>query len=149
MKQEKLHPTRMTYENLMSKMEPNDLIGYGLIPEFMGRVPVLAVLTALDKHALVEALHKPKNSLVRQYKELFALSKVSLQFTDAALEEIALQAIKRKTGARGLRSIMEHLLLPAMYELPNPEVKVVKIDEEVVRQIKKPILIKGDNQISE
>lgn len=125
------------------------MIDYGLIPEFIGRVPVVAVLEALDKAALIEALKKPKNSLLKQYKELFSLSKVQLEFTDGALQEIASQAIKRKTGARGLRSIMESILLPAMFELPNEDIRVVRIDEEVVRRHKKPIFIKKDNQISE
>jgi len=137
--EESVHPTHMSYGFLMNRLEPNDLIDFGMIPEFVGRVPVIAVLKELDQQALVEALLKPKNSLIKQYKQLFRMSKVDLEFTEDALYEVASQAIQRKTGARGLRNILETVLLPAMYEIPKSDIASVKVDGEVVKQLKPPI----------
>lgn len=103
----------------LSKVEPEDLIKYGLIPEFIGRLPVEAVLEELDESALIRILTEPKNSLVKQYKKIFKIDQITLEFTEDALKEIVKQALKRKTGARGLRSIIELALLDVMYEAPE------------------------------
>jgi len=113
---------------ILRDLEPEDLLKYGLIPEFVGRLPVVATLDDLDEQALVEILTKPKNALVRQYQRLFDMESVRLKFTDEALRCVALKAIARKTGARGLRSIMEAILLNTMYELPGLQ----GVDEVVV-----------------
>ncbi|TWT09558.1 ATP-dependent Clp protease ATP-binding subunit ClpX [Reyranella sp. CPCC 100927] len=113
---------------ILRDLEPEDLLKYGLIPEFVGRLPVVATLDDLDEAALVEILTKPKNALVRQYQRLFDMESVRLKFTDEALRSVALKAIARKTGARGLRSIMEAILLNTMYELPGLQ----GVDEVVV-----------------
>ncbi|SDL88828.1 ATP-dependent Clp protease ATP-binding subunit ClpX [Corynebacterium mycetoides] len=120
--------------NLLSKVLPGDLVKFGLIPEFIGRLPILANVEDLDRDALVRVLKEPKNSLVKQYSRLFAMDGAELTITDDALGEIADKAAERKTGARGLRAIMEELLVPVMYELPDrDDVKGVVIDAEVVR----------------
>src|SRR5439155_23036633 len=106
------------YGKILASLQPDDLIKFGLIPEFIGRLPVVAVLEELTEEALIEILVKPKNALTKQYKRLFEYEQVSLQFTDDALKEIAAQAIKRKTGARGLRAILEQAMLDVMYEIP-------------------------------
>src|SRR5262249_16789958 len=103
---------------LMRQVEPDDLMKFGLIPEFVGRLPVIAVLYELNEAALIQILTEPKNALTKQYQKLFALEGVELEFGNPALEAIAKQAIKRKSGARGLRSIVEQKLLDVMYELP-------------------------------
>lgn len=127
---------------LLKQIEPQDLIKFGLIPEFVGRLPVIAVLDELDEKALINILTEPKNALVRQYRKLFSLENVEIDFRENALQEIAKQAIKRKTGARGLRSIVESVLLDLMYELPSTAgVKKVVIDESVVKAESKPIYI--------
>ena len=118
---------------------PEDLVRYGLIPEFVGRLPVISSLHELDEHALVRILKEPKNALVNQYKYLFEIDDVELTFRDEALIEIARQAIKRKTGARGLRSIMEDLLMETMFGLPNPNLEKVIIDENTVISKSDPI----------
>src|SRR5699024_4531643 len=100
---------------------PEDLIKYGLIPEFIGRLPTVASVTNLDKESLVRILTEPRNALVKQYKRLFELDNVELEFTQTALEGIADQAILRGTGARGLRAILEEVLLPVMYDIPSRE----------------------------
>jgi len=105
----------------LARIEPQDLLKFGLIPELIGRIPVIATLDLLDKEALVRIIKEPKNALLKQYKKLFELDGVKLEMDDAAVEEIAEKAIKRKTGARGLRSIMEELLLDTMYSLPSEE----------------------------
>ena len=120
-------------------LEPDDLVKYGLIPEFVGRLPVISSLHELDEHALVRILKEPKNALVNQYKHLFEIDNVELIFRDEALVEIAKQAIKRKTGARGLRSIMEELLMETMFGLPNNDLEKVIIDENTVMSKSEPI----------
>ncbi|EKF23039.1 ATP-dependent Clp protease, ATP-binding subunit ClpX [Mycolicibacterium hassiacum DSM 44199] len=120
-----------------AEVMPEDLIKYGLIPEFIGRLPVVASVTNLDKNALVQILSKPKNALVKQYKKLFEMDGVELEFTDDALEAIADQAIHRGTGARGLRAIMEEVLMPVMYDIPsrNDVAKVVVTKETVLDNV--------------
>ena len=103
---------------ILRNLEPEDLLKFGLIPEFVGRLPVIATLEDLDEVALIEILTKPKNALVKQYQRLFEMENVKLSFTDGALEGIASKAVERKTGARGLRSIMENILLDTMFDLP-------------------------------
>ena len=120
-------------------LEPEDLVKYGLIPEFVGRLPVISNLHELDEDALVRILKEPKNALVNQYKHLFEIDNVELNFRDEALKEIAKQAISRKTGARGLRSIMEDLLMETMFELPNDDLEKVIIDEKTVASKNDPI----------
>jgi ATP-dependent Clp protease ATP-binding subunit ClpX len=123
-------------------VEPEDLVKYGLIPEFIGRLPVVATLTELDLAALVQILSEPKNALVKQFAALFAMEDVELEFRDDALKAIAQKAMERKTGARGLRSIVEGVLLDTMYELPSmQDVAKVVIDETVIRGESDPILI--------
>ena len=120
-------------------LEPEDLVKFGLIPEFVGRLPVISNLHELDENALVRILKEPKNALVNQYKHLFEIDNVELSFRDEALKEIAKQAISRKTGARGLRSIMEDLLMETMFELPNEDLEKVIIDEKTVVSNNEPI----------
>ena len=131
--------------NIIKNVEPEDLIKFGLIPEFIGRLPVITTLETLEKSALVEILTKPKNALIKQYKKLFAMEAVELEFRDDAIEAIALKAVERKTGARGLRSIMESSLKEIMFELPtiNNLVKVV-VDKDVINKNTKPYLIYSD-----
>jgi ATP-dependent Clp protease ATP-binding subunit ClpX len=132
---------------VLSNVEPEDLLKFGLIPEFVGRLPVLATLLDLDAEALIEILTKPKNALVKQYQRLFEMEGVSLAFTDDALHAIAKKAIKRKTGARGLRSIMEGILLDTMFELPGLEgVAEVVINNEVVEGRAQPLYIYADRR---
>ena len=128
-------------ENL-EKVEPEDLVRYGLIPEFIGRLPVLATLTELDEDALIQILQEPKNALTKQFIALFDMENVELEFRKEALLAIARKAMNRKTGARGLRSIVESVLLDTMYELPSMEnaCKVV-VDESVIKGESKPIII--------
>ena len=123
----------------IDNLEPEDLVKYGLIPEFVGRLPVISNLHELDENALVRILKEPKNALVNQYKHLFDIDNVELSFRDEALKEIAKQAIKRKTGARGLRSIMEELLMETMFDLPNDDLEKVIIDEKTVKSKTDPI----------
>ena len=118
---------------LLRKVEPHDLVKFGLIPELIGRLPVITVLDDLDEDALVRVLKEPRNSLVKQYKELLGMDNVELTFTDEALHAIARKTIERKTGARGLRSVMESILLPIMYEVPNDATIIrVTVDEDTV-----------------
>ena len=118
---------------LLRKVEPHDLVKFGLIPELIGRLPVITVLDDLDEDALVRVLKEPRNSLVKQYKELLNMDNVELNFTDEALHAIARKTIERKTGARGLRSVMESILLPIMYEVPNDATIIrVTVDEDTV-----------------
>ena len=105
----------------MKMLEPEDLIKYGLIPEFIGRMPIIATLNDLDEKSLVKILKEPKNSLIKQYQRLFEFEEVDLEFKDEAILEIAKKAISKKTGARGLRSILENILLKTMFELPDME----------------------------
>src|SRR5690554_136361 len=127
---------------LLAKVEPEDMVKYGLIQECIGRLPVVATLTELDEDALVQILREPKNALTKQYAALFNMEGVELEFRDDALRAIARKAMKRKTGARGLRSIVENVLLDTMYELPSmTNVSKVVIDESVIRGESAPILI--------
>ncbi len=125
-------------------VQPQDLIKYGLIPEFVGRIPITVGLHALDEKALVNILTEPKNALVKQYKRLIGLDNVELEITDDAVSAVARRAIELKTGARGLRTILENLMIDTMYDLPSDKdaVKVI-VDEQVVNGIKKPTVIKS------
>ena len=133
--------------DILREVEPEDLLKFGLIPEFVGRLPVLATLDDLDKDALVEILTQPKNALVKQYQRLFEMEDVRLTFANDALLTIASKAVDRKTGARGLRSIMENILLHTMFELPALEgVEEVVISREVAEDSAKPLYIYSDRQ---
>lgn len=126
----------------LRSLEAEDLVKYGLIPEFVGRLPVIATLDELDKEALVQILREPKNSLVKQYAKLFEMESVEVDFRDDALDAVAEKAMERKTGARGLRSIMESVLLDTMYRLPSePDVAKVVVDESVIRGESEPLLV--------
>jgi ATP-dependent Clp protease ATP-binding subunit ClpX len=130
---------------VLRDVEPEDLIKFGLIPEFIGRLPVVATLESLDESALMTILTEPKNALTKQYIKLFKMEGVELEFRDSALQLIAKKALERKTGARGLRSIMEHALLEIMYELPSIEnLSKVVVDENVIRGDAAPLLIYED-----
>jgi ATP-dependent Clp protease ATP-binding subunit ClpX len=132
---------------LLREVEPEDLLKFGLIPEFVGRLPVVATLGDLDEEALVEILTKPKNALVKQYQRLFEMEDVNLSFSDDALRAIAQKAIARKTGARGLRSIMEAILLEPMFDLPGMDgVEEIVINREVVEGRSKPLLIYAEKR---
>lgn len=133
---------------VFQELEPEDLLKFGLIPEFVGRLPVIATLTDLDEDALVTILSKPKNALIKQYQRLFELEDAELKFTDDALMAIAKRAIERKTGARGLRSILEDILLDTMYDLPSLEnVAEVVVNEETVQSAEvKPLIIYAEKQ---
>ena len=123
----------------MREVTPHDLVKYGLIPELVGRVPVITSLSALDEKALVRILKEPKNSLIQQYQKLFELDRVDLEFTDDALTSIAQKTLERKTGARGLRSILEDLLMPVMYQVPSEyTVEKVIVTREMVESHAKP-----------
>ncbi|HUN67265.1 MAG TPA: ATP-dependent Clp protease ATP-binding subunit ClpX, partial [Burkholderiales bacterium] len=131
--------------DLLKAVEPEDLIKYGLIPEFVGRMPVVAALEELDEKALIEILVEPKNALIKQYQRLFLMEGVELEVRPAALNAVAKKALARKTGARGLRSILEQILLDTMYELPALEnVSKVVVDEQMVSADGKPLLIYSD-----
>ncbi len=123
----------------IDNLEPEDLVRYGLIPEFVGRLPVISNLHELDENALVRILKEPKNALVNQYRHLFEIDDVELSFRDEALKEIAKKAIDRKTGARGLRSIMEEILMDTMFDLPNDDLDKVIVDEKTVVNQTEPI----------
>ena len=132
---------------ILQEIEPEDLLKFGLIPEFVGRLPVIATLNDLDKDTLVTILTTPKNALVKQYQRLFDMEDVSLKFMDNALEAIAEKAVDRKTGARGLRSILEDILLDTMFELPNLDsVEEVVINREVAQDGARPIYIYGERR---
>ena len=132
---------------VFKELEPEDLLKFGLIPEFVGRLPVLATLEDLDQDALVIILTQPKNALVKQYQRLFDLEDTHLTFTDEALQAIAKRAIERKTGARGLRSILEEILLDTMFDLPGMEnVDEIVVNEEAVTTKAGPLVIYGDAQ---
>ena len=137
-------------KDLLSKVLPEDLLKFGLIPEFVGRLPVITSLQPLDEDALVDILVKPKNALVKQYQKMLELDDVELEFEEEALHEIAKRAIERKTGARGLRSIIEGIMLDVMFELPSREdVQKCVITAETVRGEKAPLLILQDGTIVE
>ena len=131
----------------MKSLEPEDLLKYGLIPEFIGRLPIVATLEDLDEKSLVKILQEPKNSLIKQYQELFKLEGAKLVFKDNAVKEIAIKAIKKKTGARGLRSILENILLKIMYDLPSQDnVEEVIIEESTVNGKSEPIIVYSKNK---
>ncbi|SNT16635.1 ATP-dependent Clp protease ATP-binding subunit ClpX [Sphingopyxis indica] len=130
---------------VLKQIEPEDLLKFGLIPEFVGRLPVIATLEDLDVDALVKILGEPKNALVKQYKKLFDLEEVALTFTDDALVAVAKKAIERKTGARGLRSIVEAILLDTMFDLPDlSDVVEIVVDKDVVEGRKQPVRVYAD-----
>ena len=130
---------------LFKDLEPEDLLKYGLIPEFVGRLPVIATLEDLDEDALIQILTEPKNALTKQYAKLFEMEGAELKFTDEALDAIAKKAIARKTGARGLRSIIENMLLDTMFDLPDAEnVEEVIVNAETVNDNKPPVFVYAD-----
>ncbi|HXS51493.1 MAG TPA: ATP-dependent protease ATP-binding subunit ClpX, partial [Usitatibacter sp.] len=136
---------RRELNDMLHEVEPEDLIKYGLIPEFVGRLPVVAVLDELDADALVQILTEPKNALVKQYQKLLAMEGVELEFRDHALGAIAKRALERRTGARGLRSIIEHALLDIMFDLPSlSNVQKVVVDDGAISGDGKPLLIYSD-----
>ena len=136
-----------TTDELMAKVTHDDLLQYGLIPEFVGRIPVVSALHALDKDALVQILTEPKNALTRQFEEFFALDNVELVLTEDALEATAEQALRHKTGARGLRTVLEDCLLEVMYEIPSrTDVKKCVVDGDSIRGIRRPLLLNRGGQ---
>ena len=136
-----------TLLDIMKNLEPEDLIKYGLIPEFIGRMPIISTLNDLDEKSLIKILTEPKNSLIKQYKRLFDFENVELEFKNEALVEIAKKAIRKKTGARGLRSILETILLKTMFELPELEdVLKVTVDKSAVKGETDPIITYGKKQ---
>ncbi len=137
--------TNESLSEILSQVEPDDLVRYGLIPELIGRLPVVANLSELDEGALVRILIEPKNALIKQYQKLFAMEGVDLEVRPSALQAIARKAVKRKTGARGLRSIMENVLLDTMFELPAMAgVEKVVLDENMIEAGNRPLLIYAD-----
>ena len=133
----------------MKTLEPEDLLKYGLIPEFIGRLPIIATLEDLDEKSLVKILLEPKNSLIKQYQELFKLEGAKLTFKEGATKEIALKAISKKTGARGLRSILENILLKTMFELPSLEnIEEVVVDAGAAKGESQPIMVHSKNSHS-
>jgi len=133
---------KYTMNELLAQVEAEDLMRFGLIPEFIGRVPVVATLDELDEETLMHILIRPRNALTKQYKKLFEMDGVQLKFTDGSLQEIAKKALERKAGARGLRGILEEIMLDVMYDLPSKSnVKEVIISEDVVLQEREPILV--------
>jgi ATP-dependent Clp protease ATP-binding subunit ClpX len=138
-------PDERTTGAILKEVEPEDLLKFGLIPEFIGRLPVVATLTDLSEDALIDILQKPKNALVKQYQRLFEMEGIKLAFSDDAMKSIARKAIARKTGARGLRSIMEVILLDTMFELPGMTgIEEVVINSEVVEGRAKPLHVHGE-----
>ena len=131
---------RQDLTELFKQVEPEDLVRFGLIPELIGRLPVVTPLQELDEHALIQILTEPKNAIIKQYQALFQMENVELEFTQEALVAIAKKAIARKTGARGLRSIVENLLLDTMYDLPTLNVKKVIVSKECVERNEKPMI---------
>lgn len=129
---------RQDLTELFKQVEPEDLVHFGLIPELIGRLPVVTPLQELDEHALIQILTEPKNAIIKQYQALFQMENVELEFTQEALVAIAKKAIARKTGARGLRSIVENLLLDTMYDLPTLKAKKIMVGKECVENGKKP-----------
>lgn len=128
--------------SLLSGLQPEDLLKFGLIPEFIGRLPMIAVLDDLDEAALVQILVEPKNALTKQYKKLFEMEDVQLRFSDVALKAVAQKAIERKSGARGLRAILEEIMLEVMYEVPSdPDVKEVIVSDDTVMKGEKPLVV--------
>jgi ATP-dependent Clp protease ATP-binding subunit ClpX len=136
---------QQTPSELMASVEPEDLVRFGLIPEFIGRLPVIATLDELDEHALIDILKRPRNALTKQYAKLFEYDGVQLEFHEDALEAVAKEAIKRKTGARGLRAILEQSMLEVMYELPSrDEVKKCIVSKDVILKGERPVFVQAD-----
>jgi len=134
--------TKKHFEHVLKFLQPDDLLKYGFIPEFVGRLPIVASLEDLTIEDLKRILTEPKNALIKQYKKFLQMEKVKLRFTDEAIEAIAEEAIKRKTGARGLRSIIEELMLDVMYDIPGKtDIKECVVDENVILKQEKPLLI--------
>jgi len=132
---------------ILKQLLPQDLLKFGLIPEFVGRLPIIATLKELDKQALLDIITKPKNSLVKQYKKLFEIDHVDLEFEDDALDAIVDKAIERKTGARGLRSILEEIMRDIMFEIPsNPKIEKCIITKDTIKKGGKPELIINENR---
>jgi len=128
--------------SVLVDVQTEDLLKFGLIPEFVGRVPVIAALRDLDEESLVRILKEPKNALTKQYAKLFDMESVRLKFTEGALRAIAREAFRRKSGARGLRAIMEEIMLDVMYDIPSQaEIEEVVISEEVVERKESPIVV--------
>ncbi len=143
-------PDEKKVGELLREIEPEDLLKFGLIPEFVGRLPVIATLDDLDEDTLIDILSKPKNALAKQYKKLFEMEKIGLSFSEDALRAIAQRAIMRKTGARGLRSIMENILLGTMFELPDyKDIEEVVVSKEVVEGTAQPLLVYSEKKKSE
>ena len=135
------------YDELIAALQPADLIKFGLIPEFVGRVPIVVGLNALDENALVKILSEPKNALTKQYKTQFKIDDVDLEFEDGALKAVANKAIQLNTGARGLRAILEDLLLDMMYDIPSDKsIERVVINEDCITSKAKPSIIRKKNQ---
>jgi ATP-dependent Clp protease ATP-binding subunit ClpX len=132
-----------TLSELFKQLEPDDLIKFGLIPEIVGRLPIAVALEELDEAALLNILTQPKNALVKQFKSLFKMDGIELEFTDDALKEIVRETMSRKTGARGLRSVMEKTLQQAMFEMPGSDVKKLVITAEMVKNGLNPITVAG------
>ncbi|MBF0195720.1 MAG: ATP-dependent Clp protease ATP-binding subunit ClpX [Magnetococcales bacterium] len=136
------HSVELKVNDLLPELEPEDLLQFGLIPEFVGRLPIVTTLEELDQDALVRILQEPKNALIKQYSKLFEMEDVQLTFTAEAIEAIAAKSIKRKTGARGLRSILESTLLDVMFDIPTqPDVSEIVINKEAIENSADPLLI--------
>ena len=136
--------------DLFKEVEPEDLVKFGLIPEFVGRLPVVATLEELDENALISILMEPKNALTKQYRKLFDMEGVELEFLEPALRAVARKALARKTGARGLRTILEHVLLDTMYELPGlKNVHKVVVDESVIGGDTRPYVVYRSEPVEE
>ena len=134
-------------ENILDKLHTDDLIKFGLIPEFVGRLPIVASLSELDRAAMIRILKEPKNALIKQYKKIFSFENVELEFTESAIEEIANIAIERASGARGLRSVLEKVMLDLMYEIPSMErVAKVEVNDEMIKGLGKPKLIFSEDE---
>ena len=137
-----IKPVKGNDSELLSKIQPEDLLKYGLIPEFVGRLPVLVTLKELDADALVRIINEPKNALLKQYKKLFSMDNVELEIEDDAIVRIAEKAIERKTGARGLRSIMENLMTDIMFEIPSrQDIRKCIITKDTVDDKADPALV--------
>jgi ATP-dependent Clp protease ATP-binding subunit ClpX len=133
--------------DILCQSQPEDLLKFGLIPEFIGRLPVIATLTELDAESLVEILMTPRNSLVKQYQKLFEMDDIRLKFTRSALEAVALKAIERESGARGLRAILEEAMLEIMYEVPSKKgVKEVVVNEDVISKNEMPLIVYSEEE---
>jgi ATP-dependent Clp protease ATP-binding subunit ClpX len=141
----KKHVSDQNYAKLMHEVEPGDFLRYGLIPEFMGRLPVIATLGELNEQDLVKILMEPRNAIIKQYQKLFEFENVKLKFTDGALSAVAKESMRRKAGARGLRAILENVMLETMYELPSQtNIKECIVNEDVITEHAKPIIVYGN-----